>query len=280
MVELIHTFLEAHSRKLEDSSEIGIAGRHDEQLATSKDDLSDLRNASSMGDIRLDMQSTSLVQRKNRPWIEEISSSGDTGSADLSGNRGIGMPQSGAIETELGNSETPEMLKCVLGILAAMLSVGTLQRPHREEKALRSLLPFLQTIAFREVDTEISQIAADVALLLLTRSATAGEARKNNSTDKDESSECNPCLQTSRLGAIQTESQFARTLLSAVEEHSTSVDPSIRAMGIHLICLALREPEEVRSYFTAALRSSELTLVVSSGPIFPLLYNHAAVNRK
>jgi hypothetical protein len=86
-------------------------------------------------------------------------------------------------------SEDPEMIASVLGLLAAILSLGHDRRPDDEEALIRSLLQPLQLIAFRARDSSgsidvigdtggddqqgtssIGETASDVALMILSRS--------------------------------------------------------------------------------------------------------------
>lgn len=86
-------------------------------------------------------------------------------------------------------SEDPEMVASVLGLLAAILSLGHDRRPDDEETLIRSLLQPLQLIAFRARDLSsstdlvgdtaggddqqgtcsIGETASDVALMILSR---------------------------------------------------------------------------------------------------------------
>lgn len=112
------------------------------------------------------------VPPRRRPLIEEISP--------------LEVPPAPAASKRERESTSadPELITSVLGLIAAILSMGHDRRPDAEEALIRSLLEPLQAIAFRaprseevrvvaegkEEDTSVAQTASDVALMILSRS--------------------------------------------------------------------------------------------------------------
>ena len=77
------------------------------------------------------------------------------------------------------SDDNTEIVLCVLGILSAMLALGSVNRSDKEEKALNSLLLSLHVIAYRESDTDLSQTASEAAMLLLTRHCAKSKSMSN-----------------------------------------------------------------------------------------------------
>ena len=88
------------------------------------------------------------------------------------------------------SDDNTEIVLCVLGILSAMLALGSVNRSDKEEKALNSLLLSLHVIAYRESDTDLSQAASEAAMLLLTRHCAKSKSISNgNQTENNNSSQ-------------------------------------------------------------------------------------------
>jgi hypothetical protein len=140
---------------------------------------------------------------------------------------------SGALPTPLSEAGPPdqeddtEIVSCVLGILAALLGLGSSKRPEKEEAALRGLLQPLQTIAFKDSD-ELAQAASEASLMLLNR-FTGGAVNKPSR-------------------GPSTHSRFAEVVASALSECCSSPEVPLRAMGVHTIMTAIKEPEVVRRH--------------------------------
>ena len=140
-------------------------------------------------------------------------------------------PEPLAVE-EGSNEVDSEIIGTVLAILSAILSFGSPTRSAEEEKTLRSLLTWLQDLASLENDPEIAQSASDVALALLTRSA---------SSSRDELSA------GSRRGKTepsQAECSTFEKVVRDMEDMLASESPAMRGLGVRNIIIALREPVE------------------------------------
>lgn len=109
------------------------------------------------------------VSSVKAPLISVLSSDGDSG-------RAVDADAEDAA-TAAGFVAAPETIKCVLEILAAVLTFGAARKTDREEKVLRRLLPLLQQIAFHDSDAEVADDAHDVALMLLNREVQLNDNR-------------------------------------------------------------------------------------------------------
>jgi hypothetical protein len=142
----------------------------------------------------------------------------------VSGALPISVSEGGPPDQE----DDTEIVSCVLGILAALLGLGSSKRSEKEEAALRGLLQPLQTIAFKDSD-ELAQAASEASLMLLNR-FTGGAMKKPS------------------RGPSLSESRFAQVVASAISECCSSPEVPLRAMGVHTIMTAIKEPEVVRRH--------------------------------
>ena len=124
-----------------------------------------------------------------------------------------------------------EILSCALSILTALLGLGSGEkRSAQEETALRGLLRPLQIIAFKDPDEERARAASDSSLLLLNRFASSG------TVGIEQTASIHTCSQD------QSQSAFATVVASAKNDLCSSSEAPMRAMGVHAIAFAMKDP--------------------------------------
>ena len=170
-----------------------------------------------------DFGDNSLSDNFEGPLISEVSDSIPVSiSSDRKGN--ISSENAAKSSEDVGDAS---IIGNALAMLSAILTFGTEKRTEAEEKVLRRLFEPLQILSTMEVDTEIAQAAADVALALLTRSATPEHVHKVS----------NETLSRTDVTAFQLATDEARNLIK-------DESPAMRGLGVRKIIIALREPEE------------------------------------
>mmetsp|Transcript_16477 Transcript_16477/g.24799 ORF Transcript_16477/g.24799 Transcript_16477/m.24799 type:complete len:1102 (-) Transcript_16477:57-3362(-) len=139
-------------------------------------------------------------------------------------------------DVQKGEEDTEtETVTTVLALIGGMLRMGAQRRPDREEKILRdSMLPALQVMAGEDRECEVSQSAADVALIIMIRHAPeeAGDSEKNV-TENDH---------------MEGGSAFLRVCSKAKREYLYDSSAAMRGLGLRNIIVALREPAEALSH--------------------------------
>ena len=165
---------------------------------------------------------------QRRPLIHVISSSDGS-------EHGVSAPTD---DQQQGSSDDSDMVSCVLGIVTALLGMGSdKERTEREEAALRGLLHPLQSIAFREPDEEVARAASDAALLLLHRFSGGTSAGRGCDSGHTATSP--------RPRDPTPLSPFADVVAKAMAELCTSTEAPLRAMGVHTILVAIKDPRKV-----------------------------------
>ena len=160
----------------------------------------------------------------NRPLIHVISST-------ESGNPSSSCISSQEARKEESDGGDLEILSCALSILTALLGLGSGEkRSAREETALRGLLRPLQIIAFKDPDEERARAASDSSLLLLNRFTTSGAVGDEKSVG------------THTCSQEQSQSAFAKVVAAAKNDLCSSSDAPMRAMGVHAISFAMKDP--------------------------------------
>lgn len=157
-----------------------------------------------------------------------------------------------------------DIIGTVLAILSAILSFGSPSRPVEEEKLLRGLLTSLQSLSSLESDPEISQSASDVALVLLTRSASG--------VINDPSGVRQSKVLSSGNSAFEKVVNDSTDLLN-------SESPAMRGLGIRNIIIALREPVEPLSDDDRAIGVRVLTSLLADPESFVYLNVVHAISR-
>ena len=155
----------------------------------------------------------------SRPLIHVISSTDSSISSEEACN-----------EEAAGGGDL-EILSCALSILTALLGLGSGEkRSAREETALRCLLRPLQIIAFKDPDEERARAASDSTLLLLNRFTSSC------TVENEKSARIHPYPQE------QSQSAFATVVASAKNDLFSSKEAPMRAMGVHAITFAMKDP--------------------------------------
>jgi hypothetical protein len=149
-----------------------------------------------------------------------------------------------------GDASPDETIGTVMALLGSIMELGSFKRDEREEKLLRNLiLPALQSIASRDTDSALGEMASDVALMIMVR----GEKGKR----KRQGEEIEPISQIkgllvhllshkTPLHSFVGTSDLSQ-LLREVEIDLHDSEPPIRAYGIKRILSFLRSSEQVLS---------------------------------
>jgi hypothetical protein len=132
-------------------------------------------------------------------------------------------------------NETQEFLAACLSTLSVMLAYGSSQRQENEEIALRSLLPSLQTISAKEIDSVLSQNATDIAVAIMTRRLISSSSTMSQDV--------------ANIPTVSVTSESVKTLSNVCcamkKEFLFDAQPAMRALGIRNINVCLKESKTV-----------------------------------
>jgi hypothetical protein len=141
----------------------------------------------------------------------------ETFSNECSNNENIFSNQGSIANIDENQANKIESLKIILNILNCILGLGSSKRTEEEEKLLKNLLEPLRNISYYEIDTELSQLTADSALMILTRG-----------------------LDEDNIIKLKIHEEF-QIVVNENSEYIVSTNPSLRAYGIKNIIVSLRE---------------------------------------
>jgi hypothetical protein len=177
-------------------------------------------------------------QRQNRGLIEEITDLKSSFQAEENG------PSGSSGEGE-GSDENPdETISTVLALLGSIMELGSFKRDEKEEKILRSLiLPALQSIASGDGDCSLSEMASDVALMIMVRGENG--KRKRKSDQPEPASQIKGRALPRLLDSLPQGTSTLSKLLREVEIDLRDSEPPIRAYGIKRVISFLRSSEQV-----------------------------------
>lgn len=121
---------------------------------------------------------------------------------------------------EDGGDERQETCLIVLQIIQSIVLLGNARRSSEEEQVLRQLLQPLQYVATKECNAEISQLATDLSLLLLSRSSSMDSFVKS-------------------IAESGNQDSFKSVLMQNQQEFLSHDSPAFRGLGVRNIIVAL-----------------------------------------